>query len=137
MTNTSKIAGPRGARVPLLAPADSAAPEFGPQLRQLWGGPSSRLRSTKKTSTNLHKYSPNSEGMTWKEIAVMDAQALEAQDGVKALGARRKMPKTLEVVRRKKGIDDPAASPPSSGPAQLSGCPLIAPHISNTQSLDP
>jgi hypothetical protein len=78
MTDTSKIAGPRGERVPLLALADSAAPEFGLQLRQLRRGPSSRLRSTKKTSTKLHKHLPNSEGMTWKEIAVMDVQALEA-----------------------------------------------------------
>ena len=47
----------------------------------------------------------------------MDEQALEAQ-GVAALGARRKMLKTVEVVRRKMGIDDPTAlllPPPPSG----------------------
>ncbi|KAH9000746.1 hypothetical protein EDB83DRAFT_2509695 [Lactarius deliciosus] len=56
------------------------------------------------------------EGMTWKEMVVMDEQALEAQ-GVAALGARRKMLKTFEVVRKKMGIDDPTAPPPppSSG----------------------
>ncbi|KAH9010365.1 hypothetical protein EDB83DRAFT_2680828 [Lactarius deliciosus] len=45
----------------------------------------------------LHKYTPNFEGMTWKEMVVMDEQALEVQ-GVAALGARRKMLKTFEVV---------------------------------------
>ncbi|KAH8981837.1 hypothetical protein EDB86DRAFT_3066593 [Lactarius hatsudake] len=59
----------------------------------------------------LHKYTPNFEGMTWKEMVVMDEQALEAQ-GVAALGARRKMLKTFEVVRKKMGIDDPPAPAP-------------------------
>ncbi|KAH8994157.1 hypothetical protein EDB86DRAFT_3243981 [Lactarius hatsudake] len=62
----------------------------------------------------LHKYTPNFEGMTWKEMVVMDEQALEAQ-GVAALCARRKMLKTFEVVRKKMGIDDPAAPAPLSG----------------------
>ncbi|KAH9010990.1 hypothetical protein EDB85DRAFT_2160463 [Lactarius pseudohatsudake] len=55
----------------------------------------------------LHKYTPNFEGMTWKEMVVMDEQALEAQGS--------------EVVRKKMGIDDPTAPPPpplpSGGPA--------------------
>ncbi|KAI9436711.1 hypothetical protein H4582DRAFT_1962947 [Lactarius indigo] len=51
--------------------------------------------------------------MTWKEMVIMDEQALEAQ-GVAALGARRKMLKTFEVVRRKMGIDDPTAPPASA-----------------------
>ncbi|KAN0130675.1 hypothetical protein V8E53_011568 [Lactarius tabidus] len=49
-------------------------------------------------------------GMSWKDMAVMDEQALEAQ-GVAALGARRKMLKTFEFVGRKMGIDDPTAPP--------------------------
>ena len=40
------------------------------------------------------------------EMVLMDEQALEAQ-GVAALGERKKMLKTFEVVRRKMGIDDP------------------------------
>ncbi|KAI9436689.1 hypothetical protein H4582DRAFT_404322 [Lactarius indigo] len=68
----------------------------------------------------LHKYTPNFEGMTWKEMVVMDEQALEAQ-GVAALGARRKMLKTFEVVRRKMGIDDPTAPPPPPAPSSSSG----------------
>jgi hypothetical protein len=56
-------------------------------------------------------------------MVVIDEQTLEAQ-GVAALGARRKMLKTFEVVRRKMGIDDPTAlpppPPPSGGPAPSS-----------------
>jgi hypothetical protein len=54
----------------------------------------------------LHKYTPNFEGMSWKDMVVMDERALEAQR-VAALGARKKILKTFEVVRRKMGIDDP------------------------------
>jgi hypothetical protein len=57
----------------------------------------------------LHKYTPNFEGMTWKEMVMMDQQALEAE-GVAALGARRKMLKTFEVVRRKMGMMIPMCS---------------------------
>ena len=63
----------------------------------------------------LHKYTPNFEGMTWKDMVVMDEPALEAQ-GVAALGARRKMLKTFEIVRKKMGIDDPTAPPPPGAP---------------------
>src|SRR6266404_9851410 len=62
----------------------------------------------------LHKYTPNFEGMSWKEMITMDEQALEAQ------GARRKMLKTFEVVRKKMGIDDPMAPrPPPSASSVL------------------
>jgi hypothetical protein len=66
-------------------------------------------------SLRLHKYTPNFEGMTWKDMVVMDEAALEAQ-GVAALGARRKMLKTFELVRKKMGIDDPTAPPPPGAP---------------------
>jgi hypothetical protein len=45
-------------------------------------------------------------------MLVMD-EALEAQ-GVAALGVRRKMLKTFEVVRKKMCIDDPTAPPPAA-----------------------
>jgi hypothetical protein len=64
----------------------------------------------------LHKYTPNFERMTWKDMVLMDEAALEAQ-GVAALGARRKMLKTFEVVRKKMGIDDPTAPPPPGTPS--------------------
>ena len=60
-------------------------------------------------SLRLHKYTPNFEGMNWKDMVVMDEAALEAK-GVAALGARRKMLKTFEIVRKKMGIDAPASA---------------------------
>jgi len=61
-------------------------------------------------SLRLHKYTPNFEGAKWQDMVVMDEAALEAK-GVAALGARRKMLKTFELVRKKMGID---GGPPSS-----------------------
>ncbi|KAH8987216.1 hypothetical protein EDB86DRAFT_2951356, partial [Lactarius hatsudake] len=60
--------------------------------------------------------------MTWKEMVVMDEQALEAQ-GVAVLGARRKMLKTFEVDRKKMGIDDPTAPPPPPSGESALGAP--------------
>ncbi|KAL0574558.1 Flap-structured DNA-binding and RNA-binding protein [Marasmius crinis-equi] len=60
-------------------------------------------------SLRLHKYTPNFEGMKWQDMVVMDEAQLEAK-GVAALGARRKMMKTFELVRKKMGIEGgPAA----------------------------
>ncbi|KZT11785.1 uncharacterized protein LAESUDRAFT_669881 [Laetiporus sulphureus 93-53] len=64
-------------------------------------------------SLRLHKYTPNFEGMHWKDMVMMDEAALEAK-GVAALGARRKMLKTFEVVRKKMGIDTSASTSPTS-----------------------
>ncbi|KAG6902540.1 hypothetical protein C0995_015358 [Termitomyces sp. Mi166 len=66
-------------------------------------------------SLRLHKYTPNFEGCKWQDMVVMDEAALEAK-GVAALGARRKMLKTFDLVRKKMGMDDgPASSvPPTS-----------------------
>lgn len=57
-------------------------------------------------SLRLHKYTPNFEGCNWRDMVVMDEQALEDR-GVAALGARRKMLKTFELVRAKMGIAMP------------------------------
>ena len=66
-------------------------------------------------SLRLHKYTPNFEGCSWNEMVQMDEAALEAK-GVAALGARRKMLKTFENVRKKMGMDGgpPAPSAPNS-----------------------
>jgi len=58
-------------------------------------------------SLRLHKYTPNFEKMKWQDIVVLDDGGLEGK-GVAALGARRKMLKTFEVVRKKMGIETPA-----------------------------
>ena len=62
-------------------------------------------------SLRLHKYTPNFENMHWRDMVVMDEAQLEAK-GVAALGARRKMLKTFEVVRKKMGIEGPAGASP-------------------------
>jgi hypothetical protein len=65
-------------------------------------------------SLRLHKYTPNFEGMKWQDMVMMDEQSLEAK-GVAALGARRKMLKTFEIVRKKMGIEGgPPSLPPSA-----------------------
>lgn len=61
-------------------------------------------------SLRLHKYTPNFQGMHWRDIVMMDEPALEAK-GVAVVGARRKMLKTFELVRAKMGIE--MASPPA------------------------
>jgi hypothetical protein len=61
-------------------------------------------------SLRLHKYTPNFEGSKWQDMVLMDEAQLEAK-GVAALGARRKMLKTFEVVRKKMGIE---GGPPNS-----------------------
>ncbi|KAF8957263.1 hypothetical protein BDZ97DRAFT_1670244 [Flammula alnicola] len=68
-------------------------------------------------SLRLHKYTPNFEGSKWQDMVMMDEAALEAK-GVAALGARRKMLKTFELVRKKMGID---GGPPSSVPPSSAG----------------
>ncbi|KAF9483443.1 hypothetical protein BDN70DRAFT_959669 [Pholiota conissans] len=68
-------------------------------------------------SLRLHKYTPNFEGAKWQDMVMMDEAALEAK-GVAALGARRKMLKTFELVRKKMGMD---GGPPSSVPPASAG----------------
>jgi hypothetical protein len=57
-------------------------------------------------SLRLHKYTPNFEKMKWQDMVILDDGGLEAM-GVAALGARRKMLKTFETVRKKMGIETP------------------------------
>lgn len=65
-------------------------------------------------SLRLHKYTPNFEGMKWQDMVIMDEAQLEGK-GVAALGARRKMMKTFELVRKKMGIEGgPPSLPPSA-----------------------
>lgn len=63
-------------------------------------------------SLRLHKYSPNFEGMKWQDMVSLDEAQLEAK-GVAALGARRKMLKTFELVRKKMGMEGGAATTPT------------------------
>lgn len=60
-------------------------------------------------SLRLHKYTPNFEGMSWRDMVILDEAQLEAK-GVAALGARRKMLKTFEIVRKKMNVEFPAGA---------------------------
>ena len=51
----------------------------------------------------MHKYTPNFEGMNWRDMVALDEAQLE-EKGVATLGARRKMLKTFKIVRKKMGI---------------------------------
>ncbi|GAA5911243.1 Vts1p [Sporobolomyces salmoneus] len=67
-------------------------------------------------SLRLHKYTPNFEGIGWKEMVKMTDEDLEKR-GVSALGARRKLIKVFETVRSKTGMSDhsaPAMDPSTS-----------------------
>jgi len=50
--------------------------------------------------------------MKWQDMVILDEAQLEAK-GVSALGARRKMLKTFELVRKKMGME--AGSTATSG----------------------
>lgn len=54
-------------------------------------------------SLRLHKYTTNFETTDWRDMVVMDEAALEAK-GVAALGARRKLLKVFENVRKHQNI---------------------------------
>ena len=60
-------------------------------------------------SLRLHKYTPNFEGMNWRDMVILDEAQLE-EKGVAALGARRKMLKTFELVRKKMNTEVPAGA---------------------------
>ncbi|PWZ00295.1 hypothetical protein BCV70DRAFT_231906 [Testicularia cyperi] len=88
----------------------------------------------------LHKYTPNFEHSSWKEMVVMDDKALEDK-GVAALGARRKMLKTFEAVRKKYGIkmdgeDEPGSGVPGSTDAAESGNDKDAAHTADSAAAE-
>ncbi|KAF5345364.1 hypothetical protein D9758_008503 [Tetrapyrgos nigripes] len=60
-------------------------------------------------SLRLHKYTACFEGMGWEEIVVLDEPTLEAK-GVGALGARRRLTRTFEVVKKKMGMETASTS---------------------------
>jgi len=55
-------------------------------------------------SLRLHKYAPLFEGMGWQDMIFLDEAALEAK-GVNVLGARRRLVKVFEGVRKHQGME--------------------------------
>ncbi|KAF7326271.1 SAM domain-containing protein [Mycena kentingensis (nom. inval.)] len=108
--------GPGSARTPRSA--NSNASGFGGTNSSAGGG----TPKSEEDPAPAHKYTPNFEGARWQDMVMMDEAALEAK-GVAALGARRKMLKTFEIVRKKMGIE--GGPPPLS--ASTPGTPNARP----------
>jgi len=67
----------------------------------------------------LHKYTSCFDGLPWQEMVVLDDATLEAK-GVAALGARRRLLRTFEFVRRRMGME------PSEGDGANSATPTTS-----------
>jgi len=61
----------------------------------------------------LHKYTQCFAGLTWEEIVALDDATLEAK-GVAALGARRRLLRTFEHVRKRMGLEEPDSATPTT-----------------------
>jgi hypothetical protein len=62
-------------------------------------------------SLRLHKYTSSFDGLTWQEMVVLDESMLEAK-GISALGARRRLLKMFEIVRKQMFVDSPPSAIP-------------------------
>jgi hypothetical protein len=101
-----KSSGLAAPMTPASAGLDSPAlEEFNPELLSdipAW------LRSLR-----LHKYTQCFNGLTWQEIVVLDDETLEAK-GVAALGARRRLLRSFEQVRKEMGMEEPNSATPTT-----------------------
>jgi len=73
----------------------------------------------------LHKYTDCFKGMTWEEMIDLNDEQLEKK-GVVALGARRRMIKTFENVKRKMGIEFTPTIPVTAGIEPSSTLPTVS-----------
>ncbi|BGO94133.1 Flap-structured DNA-binding and RNA-binding protein [Rhodotorula toruloides] len=94
---------------PQQTPGSGANPDE-PLDMNLLGDTPAWLRSLR-----LHKYTPNFEGVGWKEMVLLGDKDLEDK-GVSALGARRKLLKVFETVRGKTGMALPGDGAEASSP---------------------
>jgi hypothetical protein len=101
-----KSSGLAAPQTPLSAIMDSPQPEeFDPELLKdipAW------LRSLR-----LHKYAQCFDGLTWQEIVMLDDVTLETK-GVAALGARRRLLRSFEQVRKEMGMEEPNSATPTT-----------------------
>lgn len=101
-----KSSGLAAPQTPISAGLDSAGlEEFNPELLK---DIPSWLRSLR-----LHKYTQCFDGLTWQEIVVLDDATLEAK-GVAALGARRRLLRSFEQVRKEMGMEEPNSATPTT-----------------------
>lgn len=64
-------------------------------------------------SLRLHKYTACFDGLPWQEMVVLEDSALESR-GIVALGARRRLLRTFEHVRKVMGMEDPNSATPTT-----------------------
>lgn len=64
-------------------------------------------------SLRLHKYTSSFDGLSWQEMVVLDDATLESK-GIVALGARRRLLRTFEHVRKRMGIEEPDSATPTT-----------------------
>lgn len=64
-------------------------------------------------SLRLHKYTSCFDGLTWQEMVVLEDEALEKR-GIATLGARRRLLRTFEIVKKKMGMEGESATPKTS-----------------------
>ncbi|TFK44481.1 hypothetical protein BDQ12DRAFT_620619 [Crucibulum laeve] len=90
-------------------------------------------------SLRLHKYTACFDGLSWQEMVVLDDATLESK-GVAALGARRRLLRTFEHVRKEMGMEEPTSATsatPTTGIAPTSVLPeheQPAPHSAHPRS---
>ncbi|KAF9528506.1 hypothetical protein CPB83DRAFT_854283 [Crepidotus variabilis] len=120
-----KSSGLNAPQTPMTAGLDSPrVEEFSPDmLKDIPGW----LRSLR-----LHKYTQCFDGLTWQQMVVLDDAALETR-GIAALGARRRLLRTFEHVRKEMGIEEPeepnSATPTTSAmPTGAFNKPAEQPH---------
>ncbi|KAF5388854.1 hypothetical protein D9757_005648 [Collybiopsis confluens] len=75
-------------------------------------------------SLRLHKYTDCFTGMTWEEMIDLTDEQLEKK-GVVALGARRRMIRTFENVKRRMGIEFTPTVPVTAGVEASSTLPTV------------
>jgi hypothetical protein len=64
-------------------------------------------------SLRLHKYTACFDGLPWQELVNLDDSALEDR-GIAALGARRRLLRMFEHVRKVMGMDSPSSATPTT-----------------------
>ncbi|KAK0226177.1 hypothetical protein IW262DRAFT_748548 [Armillaria fumosa] len=80
-------------------------------------------------SLRLHKYTTCFEGMNWRDMIKLDEDTLEKK-GVTALGARRRLVKTFDAVKKKMGMESPTSFGPASASATIATSSASLPSVS-------
>jgi hypothetical protein len=73
----------------------------------------------------LHKYTQAFDGLTWQEMVSLDDATLEAK-GIAALGARRRLLRTFEHVRKRMGLEEPSSATPTTNVFPTSAASKVA-----------